>query len=482
MAGGLGIKATGDEEGRPGRRDQGRPERGQAAARAAARRRPAASGRATRRRPRETGGGPRARSGQRDAQESPPGPRAAGAQRGRSRTGQPEPPRTARPTVATTTATERQEGQQPRRRTAGRTAAAARTASRTGDQSQRPAARAATRTERPDGQDREQDQQPATRTEPGRTATRARPRRRGGGRRNRRRRGRDRDRTARRGATGTAATATSPTLQILEDDVLVPSAGILDVLDNYAFVRTSGYLPGTDDVYVSLSMVRQYGLRRGDAITGLVRQPREGERKEKFNPLVKLDTVNGADPEAAKDRVEFQKLTPLYPQRAAAPRDHADQPDRPRHRHRRPDRQGPARPDRLAVQGRQDDDHAVDRELDHHEQPRVPPDGRARRRASRGGHRLRALGQGRGHLLDLRPPRQRPHHGRRAGDRAGQAAGRARPRRGRPPRRHHPAGPRVQPGGARLAAGSCPAASTPRRSTRRSGSSAPRATSRTAAR
>ena len=162
------------------------------------------------------------------------------------------------------------------------------------------------------------------------------------------------------------------------------------MLDNYAFVRTSGYLPGTDDVYVSLSMVRKFGLRRGDAIVGQVRQPREGERKEKFNPMVRIDSVNGADPEAAKNRVEFAKLTPLYPSRAAAPRDRAEQPDRPRHRHRRADRQGPARPDRLAVQGRQDDDHAVDRQLDHDQQPRVPPDGRARRRASRGGHRLRA--------------------------------------------------------------------------------------------
>ena len=185
--------------------------------------------------------------------------------------------------------------------------------------------------------------------------------------------------------------------------MLVPAAGILDVLDNYAFVRTSGYLPGTDDVYVSLSMVRKYGLRRGDAIVGQVRQPREGERKEKFNPMVRIDSVNGADPETAKNRVEFAKLTPLYPSRAAAPRDRAGQPDRPGHRHRRADRQGPARPDRLAGQGRQDDDHAVDRQLDHDQQPRVPPDGGARRRAARGGHRLRALGQGRGHLLDVRP-------------------------------------------------------------------------------
>ena len=94
-----------------------------------------------------------------------------------------------------------------------------------------------------------------------------------------------------------------------------PVAGILDILDNYAFVRTTGYLPGPTDVYVSLSTVKRYGLRKGDAITGQVRQPREGggDRREKFNPLVKVESVNGADPEAARGRVEFGKLTPLYP-------------------------------------------------------------------------------------------------------------------------------------------------------------------------
>ena len=94
----------------------------------------------------------------------------------------------------------------------------------------------------------------------------------------------------------------------------MPAAGILDVLDNYAFVRTSGYLAGADDVYLSLSMVRKYALRRGDAIVGQVRQPREGERKEKFNPMVRIDSVNGADPESAKSRVEFGHLTPVHPQ------------------------------------------------------------------------------------------------------------------------------------------------------------------------
>ncbi len=129
-----------------------------------------------------------------------------------------------------------------------------------------------------------------------------------GGRRNRRRRGRDRDRTR-------AGGRNEPDTTILEDDVLVPAAGILDVLDNYAFVRTSGYLAGADDVYLSLSMVRKYALRRGDAIVGQVRQPREGERKEKFNPMVRIDSVNGADPESAKSRVEFTHLTPVHPQR-----------------------------------------------------------------------------------------------------------------------------------------------------------------------
>jgi len=139
----------------------------------------------------------------------------------------------------------------------------------------------------------------------------------GSSRRSRRRRGRDRDRDRDRDRGSNRAQPggqrNEPDTTILEDDVLTPAAGILDVLDNYAFVRTSGYLPGTDDVYVSLSMVRKYGLRRGDAIVGQVRQPREGERKEKFNPMVRIDSVNGADPEASKNRVDFAKLTPLYP-------------------------------------------------------------------------------------------------------------------------------------------------------------------------
>ncbi|CAM3972402.1 transcription termination factor Rho [Smaragdicoccus niigatensis] len=127
------------------------------------------------------------------------------------------------------------------------------------------------------------------------------------------RRGR-RFRERRRGNRGEGGQNTEP--EIREDDVLQPVAGILDVLDNYAFVRTSGYLPGPNDVYVSMNMVRKSGLRRGDAVTGAVRAARDGEQsnqRQKFDPLVRLDTINGGDSEAAKRRPEFQKLTPLYP-------------------------------------------------------------------------------------------------------------------------------------------------------------------------
>ena len=127
-----------------------------------------------------------------------------------------------------------------------------------------------------------------------------------------RRRNRDRFRNRNRQRRGERPGDAEPV--IAEDDVLIPIAGILDVLDNYAFVRTTGYLPGPNDVYVSLSQVRRYGLRKGDVVEGAVRQPREGERREKFNALVRLEKVNGLEPEQARDRADFSKLVPLYPQ------------------------------------------------------------------------------------------------------------------------------------------------------------------------
>jgi transcription termination factor Rho len=139
--------------------------------------------------------------------------------------------------------------------------------------------------------------------------------RRGGGRNSRNRnRYRDRDRDRRRGGGGNDREEAEP--EISPDDVLISVAGILDVLENYAFVRTSGYLPGPNDVYVSLGQVKKYGLRKGDAVVGAIRQPREGEGqgRQKFNALVRVDSVNGLDQDASTERVEFGKLTPLYPQ------------------------------------------------------------------------------------------------------------------------------------------------------------------------
>jgi transcription termination factor Rho len=127
------------------------------------------------------------------------------------------------------------------------------------------------------------------------------------------RRSRYRDRKRRGGATGDDAE-----IELTEDDVLIPVAGILDVLDNYAFVRTTGYLPGASDVYVSLGQVKKYGLRKGDAVVGAIRQPRDGNEggnsRQKYNALVRVDSVNGQTIDEASTRVEFGKLTPLYPQ------------------------------------------------------------------------------------------------------------------------------------------------------------------------
>ena len=139
--------------------------------------------------------------------------------------------------------------------------------------------------------------------------------RRGGNNRNRNR-NRYRDRDRRRGGNGGSNDRDEVEPEISPDDVLVPVAGILDVLDNYAFIRTTGYLPGPNDVYVSLGQVKKYGLRKGDAVVGAIRQPREGEGvgRQKFNAVVRIDSINGLTIEQAQARVEFGKLTPLYPQ------------------------------------------------------------------------------------------------------------------------------------------------------------------------
>ncbi len=142
------------------------------------------------------------------------------------------------------------------------------------------------------------------------------------GRGGRRRRNRNRNRDKRRGGRTDYVELDGAESHVTDDDVLLPVAGILDILDNYAFVRTTGYLPGPGDVYVPLGMVKRSGLRKGDAVTGAIKAPRDGEpqaqpqpgSRQKFNPLVRLDSVNGMTLDEAHKRPEFGKLTPLYPQ------------------------------------------------------------------------------------------------------------------------------------------------------------------------
>ncbi len=102
-------------------------------------------------------------------------------------------------------------------------------------------------------------------------------------------------------------------VEIREEELATaPTAtGLLDILpEGYGFLRTSGFLPGQQDIYVSLSQVRRFMLRKGDTVTGKVRHPKDNE---KYYALLQIDTVNGLDPETAKTRPNFEKLTPLFP-------------------------------------------------------------------------------------------------------------------------------------------------------------------------
>ncbi|WP_298889102.1 transcription termination factor Rho [uncultured Serinicoccus sp.] len=152
-----------------------------------------------------------------------------------------------------------------------------------------------------------------------------------GGRRGRRRsRNRNRDRKRGRGAqpaSGGQQQQDSPE-SYSEEDVLVPVGGVVDLLDNYAFIRTTGYLPGPTDVYVPMGLVKKHGLRKGDAVTGAIKAPQDGSDvgqhtvsstgnkrdKGKFSALVRLDSINGQEPDQGRRRPDFSSLTPLYPQ------------------------------------------------------------------------------------------------------------------------------------------------------------------------
>ena len=150
----------------------------------------------------------------------------------------------------------------------------------------------------------------------------------GRGRRRSRNRNRDRKRGRTPAAQGGQGGQQEDQESYTEEDVLVPVGGILDLLDNYAFIRTTGYLPGPTDVYVPMGMVKRHGLRKGDAVQGAIKAPQDGtdvdqhtvsstgskRDRGKFSALVRLDRVNGQDPESGRRRPDFASLTPLYPQ------------------------------------------------------------------------------------------------------------------------------------------------------------------------
>ena len=260
------------------------------------------------------------------------------------------------------------------------------------------------------------------------------------------------------------------------------SEGVLEVLpDNFGFLRAPdyNYLPGPDDIYVSPSQIRKFDLQTGDTVCGQIRSPKEGER---YFALIKVEAVNFEAPDQARDKLFFENLTPLYPEKRFQLETGARQPSGRVHGPDDADRPRPARPDRRAAAHRQDDAAAEHRAVGGEEPSRGLPDRPAHRRAPGGSHRHAALGERRGDLLDVRRARAAARAGRRDGDREGQAAGRAQEGRPDPARLDHAPGARLQRREPARRARSCRAVSTRTRCRSRSASSAPRARSRKAAR
>ena len=230
--------------------------------------------------------------------------------------------------------------------------------------------------------------------------------------------------------------------QLASQEVDIIGEGVVEVLsDGFGFLRSpeANYLPGPDDIYVSPSQIRRFGLRTGDTVDGHIRSP-EGRRALLRPAQGQHDQFRRAGEGASQD--QFRQPDAALSRRAAedgARRSDQEGPLRPRHRHRRAARQGPARADRLAAAHRQDRAAAEHRAFDHRQSSRVLPDRAADRRAAGRSHRHAALGEGRGRVLDLRRAGLAPRAGRRNGDRKGQAPGRTRPRRRDPARIRSPA-------------------------------------------
>ena len=178
----------------------------------------------------------------------------------------------------------------------------------TGDQATAVAEPPAPQSNQGDQQSRQAQQQRGDGQRTGRDRGRRDRGRRGGGERQ----GGDRSGGGGGGGGGGTETAEREPRERRPESPPVDKVGILDVLpDGFGFLRTQGFVQSDDDVYVSLSQIRRFGLRRGDEIAGQVREPKDNE---KYNALLKVDTVNGVDPDTARGRPLFEKLTPLFPE------------------------------------------------------------------------------------------------------------------------------------------------------------------------
>ncbi len=272
-------------------------------------------------------------------------------------------------------------------------------------------------------------------------------------------------------------------LSARETDIV--GEGVVEVLpDGFGFLRSpeANYLPGPDDIYVSPSQIRRFGLRTGDTIDGHIRSPKEGER---YFALLKVNSLNFEDPEKGAAQGQFRQSDPALSGRVAEDGIRGSDQEGslgPRHRYRRAGRQRPARVDRVAAAHRQDGAVAEHRALDHAQSSGMLSDRPPDRRAAGGSHRHAAFGEGRGDLLDLRRTGGASRPGRRDGHRKGQAPGRAWPRRCDPARLDHAAGPSLQHGSAVIRQSAHRRRRRQRACSGRSASSARRATSRKAAR
>src|SRR5882762_1874082 len=221
--------------------------------------------------------------------------------------------------------------------------------------------------------------------------------------------------------------------------------GTLEVLpDGFGFLRSpeTSYLASPDDIYVSPSQIRRFNLHTGDSIEGEIRTPKDGER---YFALVKVDKVNGELPEAAKNKILFENLTPLHPEKAF--KLERDIKAEENITGRVLDIVAPVGKGQRG-QGRQDRDAAAHRARPGVQPPRDHAHRAADRRAAGGSDRDVALGARRSGRLDLRRAGLAPRAGRRDGDREGEAPGRAQEGRGDPARLHHAPRSRLQHRGA----------------------------------